>query len=82
MIKIEKVLNILVLLSLPLIWTIFKTCDEDNKNKENEFYPDIRKSNQEYNGRIKKRTMSKVWKDTYLIELYNNDRFSISGFGF
>lgn len=60
MIKIERIFNILVLLSLPLIWTFFKTCDEDNKNKENQFYPDIRKNNYEYNGRIRKRTMSKV----------------------
>jgi len=55
---------------------------EKRELQENVEYPLIYNQNSEIKGKIVKRSISKVIKNTYLIELTDNQKFTIYGFSF
>lgn len=55
---------------------------EKTKTNEDIEYPFINKNNNDYQGTIIKKSISRVYKGTQLFELSNGQKFSASGFNF
>lgn len=80
--KMQKKYFIFGILLLLSFGYFLNKCGKRITIREESVYPGIEKTNQTYNGKIASRSISKVLKDAYLLELSSGQKFRISGFSF